>query len=107
MAFDFALHALPSPKRLVVLHVADPAKDYLPNHFRPDYLMFELECECVRFDNLDFEMILKTKKGDLAGVHTRDIIQETANEQGADVLVCGAFGRKVCTYSSMLMNAIS
>jgi len=91
-ALEVAL-ALRQHGKLVIGHVADPDKNYLPKHLTPEYLKFDLECKCTAkaVPTRAFSISVQPK---VVGHNTRSMVLNMASNCDAEFLVLGSFGRK-------------
>lgn len=77
--------------RLVILHVADPSKTWLPRHLHPHHLANTYQAKAFDLVKTDALWGCCDKK---PGQSTCMALTELAEAQGVDLLVVGSFGRK-------------
>lgn len=76
--------------KLVLLHVADPSKDYLPKHLHPSHLQNYYTDLAGKY-HATSEWLCKNKQ---PGQSTCEVLTHLSDSNQANILVVGSFGRK-------------
>ena len=79
--------------QLILGHVEDPFKDYLPAHLKAEYLQFDLDSKCTA-KGVPKTSLAVTVQAKEEGQGTRESVLELASQHGADMLILGSFGLK-------------